>query len=53
MPQSQLDTIHAQGRWDGLTLSEMAEQTAFVDFHMGLQVITPDTSEHPCGVQRI
>ena len=28
---------HEQGRWDGLTLQEMAERTAFVDYHMGLQ----------------
>ena len=25
-----------QGRWDGLTLDEMADQLTFTDFHLGL-----------------
>ena len=26
-----------QGRWDGLTLDQMARELAFTDFHLGLQ----------------
>ena len=26
-----------QGRWDGLTLDQMADELTFTDFHLGLQ----------------
>ena len=28
---------HLQGRWDGLTLDQMADELTFTDFHLGLQ----------------